>query len=97
MDKRVSSLHLRVGEQVLTVVCAYAPNSSSEYPAYLESLEKVLESATTGDSMIILGDFNTHVGNDSETWRGVIRRNRLPDLGLSGVIGLLCSSQFLHN
>ena len=44
----------------------------------------MLESTLTGDS--ILGDFNTHVGNDSETWRGVIGRNGLPNLGLLNVI-----------
>ena len=43
--ERVVSLHLQVGEQVLTVVCTYEPNSSSEYPTFFESLEKVVESA----------------------------------------------------
>ena len=38
VDERVASLRLRVGERVLTVVCASAPNSSSEYPPFLESL-----------------------------------------------------------
>ena len=40
----------------------------------------VLESAPTGDSVILRGDFNTHVGSNSVTWRGVIGRNGLPDL-----------------
>ena len=31
VDVRVASLRLWVGERVLTVVCAYAPKSSSEY------------------------------------------------------------------
>ncbi|KAK3534950.1 hypothetical protein QTP70_002031 [Hemibagrus guttatus] len=87
---------LRAGDRCLTVVSAYGPNGSVEYPTFLETLRGVLEGALTGDSIVLLGDFNAHVGNDSDTWRGVIGRNSPPDLNSSGVLLLdFCASHSL--
>lgn len=59
---------------------AYLLKGSPEYPAFLESQGGVLKGAPAGNFVILLEDFNTHVGNDHETWKGVTGRNGMPDL-----------------
>ncbi|KAK3534941.1 hypothetical protein QTP70_002024 [Hemibagrus guttatus] len=97
VNERVVSLRLQAGDRCLTVVSAYGPNGSVEYPTFLETLRGVLEGAPTGDSIVLLGDFNAHVGNDSDTWRGMIGRNGPPPyLNSSGVLLLdFCASHSL--
>lgn len=60
-NKRVAPMQLRIAEKKgLTVVWPYAPNNSSEYrPSWSRVGGGVLERALPGDSIVLLGDFNT--------------------------------------
>lgn len=55
----------------------------------------MLEGAPFSDSIMVLGDFNAHVVNGTEAGWGVIGRDGLPELNLSGVLLLDFSTN--HN
>lgn len=50
-----------------------------------------------GDHIILLDNFNAHVGEDREIWRRVTGRDGLPDPNTNGIIGLLCLAWIGHN
>lgn len=78
VNERVASLNLRIGDRSLTVILAYGPNSTPECLAFLKSLGGMLDGTPTGESIVLLGHFNTLVGNNSNTWKGVIVSNSPP-------------------
>lgn len=80
------SLHLQVRDGGLTLVCAYAPNYRSAYPAFFELLVSVFKGDPPDDSIVLLGDINAHVTNDSKMWRSLIRLNGMPHLNLNAVL-----------
>ena len=70
----VLRIHLLEGKN-LAIVQAYAPNSLAEYTTFLDDVELGLARLRRQDSLILMGDFNAHVGNDTDTWNSVIGRN----------------------
>ena len=81
---RVCLLKLRLQERSLCILQVYAPNIESQYEAFLQEVEVALGKATSSESLVLLGDFNAHVGIDNATWKGVIGQHGDPDINKNG-------------
>ena len=75
ISERVALLRLKLKAKTLALVQVYAPNTESEYAPLLDEVLGVLEGIPGTDPIVLLGDFNAHVGNDAQTWKGVIGKN----------------------
>ena len=69
---RVCLLKLKLKEQSLCVLQVYAPNIESQYEAFLEEVEVALGKAISLESLVLLCDFNAHVGIDSGRFNGLV-------------------------
>ena len=62
----------------------YAPNAKAQYQLFLNEIIVALQKVTSAESIVLLGDFNTHVGNDDKTWKGVVGRQGDFDINKNG-------------
>ena len=81
---RVCLLQLRLQERSLCIFQVYAPNTESQYEAFLEEVEIALGKATSSESLVLSGDFYAHVGIDNVTWKGVVGQHGDPDINKNG-------------
>ncbi|BHF73373.1 hypothetical protein SprV_0401645400 [Sparganum proliferum] len=68
-------LPLRRGGKFATIISAYAPPMTSPDAArdkFYEDLHALLATVSKADKLVVLGDFNAHVGTDHTAWRGVL-------------------------
>ena len=93
---RICFPKLRLQERSLCILQAYAPNIESQHKAFLEEVEVALGKAASSESLVLLGDFNAHVGIVNATWKGVIGQHGDPDINKNGKCLLqLCATNGL--
>ena len=61
-------------EWSLRILQVYAPNTEARYQPFLNEVNVALQKIISAASIVLLDDFNAHVGTDNEIWKGVIRR-----------------------
>ena len=99
ISERVALLRLKLKEKALALVQVYAPNMESEYAPFLDEILGVLEGIPGTDSIVLLGDFNTHVENDAQTWKCVIGKNGDSDINAQGrlLLDFFARWRLVHN
>ena len=70
----------------------YAPNVEADYEIFLNIVLTAVENVSKTDSILLIGAFNAHVGNNPQAWNDVIGRNGNRDLNNQGrqLLDLLC-------
>ncbi|CAF3742888.1 unnamed protein product [Rotaria sp. Silwood1] len=84
INERVALIRLQLKRTTLTIIQIYAPNNEADYSIFLDMVFTTIESVPVTDSILLIGDFNAHVGNDSQTWNGVIGPNGDKDINNQG-------------
>ena len=81
------------------MLTGYASTMELQYEAFLEEVEVALGKATSSESLVLLGDFNVHVGIDNATWKGVTgQHDGDPDINKNGRCLLqFCATNGLRN
>ncbi|XP_063598691.1 uncharacterized protein LOC134775161 [Penaeus indicus] len=97
-SERIISLRLPLqNKQHATMFSIYAPTlqaAPTEKEKFYTDLRNLVQNAPAEDKVIILGDFNTRVGKDSEAWKGVVGKHGVGNCNDNGRLLLeFCTDQ----
>ena len=77
---RVCMLKLKVVDRSLCLLQVYAPSTTSEYEDFVDNVNDALLRVSTTESTGLMGDFNAHVGTNTNTWKGVVGKHEVTGL-----------------
>ena len=85
---RIISMRLPLwNQQYATLFSLYSPTLKAE-PAekdrFYSDLRSLIQSTPADDKVVILGDFNARVGQDSEAWKGVLGKHGVGNCNENG-------------
>ena len=65
--ERVCHLKLSLQKRSLCILQVYTPNTEAQYQPFLDDVRVALQQVTSEESIVLLDDFNAHVGTDEKT------------------------------
>lgn len=72
----------------ITIISAYAPTMTSSDEAketFYEDLNNLVKDVPSGDTLLLLGDFNARVGSDYTNWNGVLGPHGMGKMNSNGL------------
>ena len=94
LGSRVCMLKLTLLDRSLCLLQIYAPNATSGYQTFVDEVNDALLEVSATESAVLMGDFNAHVGTDTDTWKDVIGKHGVSGLNENGryLLQLCCSN-----
>ena len=84
LRSRICMLKLKVLDRSLRLLQVYAPNATSEYQTFVDEINDALLRVSPTESTVLMGDFNAHVGTNTDTWKGEIGKHGVTGLNENG-------------
>ena len=100
INERLMKLRVSIGgSRYATIISAYAPTLTSSDDVkelFYQQLNEILQATSKNDKVILLGDFNARVGNDTKSWEGVLGPHGVGRVNKNGLLLLsLCAEHSL--
>ena len=75
-------------------IAGICPNATSKYQTFVDEVNEALLRVSATEFTVLMGDFNAHVGTDTDTWKGVIGKHGVTGLNEDGryLLQLCCSN-----
>jgi len=78
VSDRILRIRLKSHTGFMSIIAVYAPTNEpgneADTEAFYHSLQSVVSQVPPQDMMLLVGDFNARVGNDTEAWNGTLGR-----------------------
>ena len=98
ISERLIKLRLPISKnRHATIISSYAPTLTSAEETiehFYSELSNTLASVPTSDKLLLLGDFNARVGNDHQSWQGVLGKHGLGKCNSNGLLLLSKCAEF---
>ena len=69
---------------VIVPIAGICPNATSEYQIFVDEVNDALLRESATESTVLMGDFNAHVGTDTDTQKGEIGKHGVTGLNENG-------------